>query len=170
MSEGPPNERRSRNAAGLFKKASPGAAGLFKRAEPWAETIKTILEMIVGAVVVIGVLVRVAPDLVQLRVPDEPDIFHIVAAGLAVVAAIELAYTLFTPGPDEVIDPLMLGLSSALLFQVSKIETFGWSQGVAVVLFVAALGGLFRIRDKFIGKPTTSDDEPPNSAAGPGPS
>nr|WP_221383093.1 hypothetical protein [Actinoplanes polyasparticus] len=129
-----------------------GAAAIFDKTEPCAEKIKTILEMIVGLIVVLGVLLRVLPDVAHLRVPDDVAIFGIVASGLAVVAAIELAYTLFTPGPDEVIDPLMLGLSATLLFQVSKMEKFDWSAGVAVVSFVVALGGLFYIRRTFIDR------------------
>lgn len=35
-------------------------------------------------------------------------VIAVIATALAVAAALELAYTLFTPGPDEAIDPLML--------------------------------------------------------------
>ena len=42
--------------------------------------------------------------------------------GLAAAAALELAYTLFTPGPDEALDPLMLGLSATILLKLAAIE------------------------------------------------
>jgi hypothetical protein len=90
---------------------------VYDKAEPRARVAKTVLEMIVGVVVVCGVLTRAVADVVHLKAPDDAIVFHIVAGGLAVVAAIELAYTLFTPGPDEVVDPLLLGLSSAFLFE-----------------------------------------------------
>jgi hypothetical protein len=139
---------------------------VFDKAEPRAKVAKTVLEMLVGVVVVCGVLARAATDLVRLKAPDDAVIFHIVAGGLAVVAAIELAYTLFTPGPDEVIDPLLLGLSSALLFQISKMKSFDWSSGLAAVLFVAAIGGLFAIRRRYIdGAPTRSDVDSIGAAA-----
>ena len=109
-----------------------------------------MLEMIVGTVAVGGVLVRAVTDLVKLKAPDDSVIFHIVAGGLAVVAAIELAYTLFTPGPDEVVNPLMLGVSSVFLFQLSKIDGLTWGSGLAALLFVASLAGLFVIRRRFV--------------------
>jgi hypothetical protein len=45
-----------------------------------------------------------------------------IGVGLAAAAAVELAYTLFTPGPDEALDPLMLGLSATILFKLAAID------------------------------------------------
>jgi len=106
--------------------------------------------MIVGTVVVGAVLFRAGADLLDSKAPDDSVIFHMVAGGLAVVAAIELAYTLFTPGPDEVVNPLMLGVSSVFLFQVSKIDDLTWGSGLAALLVVSSLGGLFIIRRRFV--------------------
>jgi hypothetical protein len=75
------------------------------------------------------------------------------ASALAVAAAIELAYTLFTPGPDEALEPLMLGLSSGILFLISENADKNLSapaQFSAVLLGVLALGFLFVIRRYFL--------------------
>jgi hypothetical protein len=79
----------------------------------------------------------------------------VIASALAVAAGVELAYTLFTPGPDEALDPLMLGLSSGILLLVTG-DT-GKSLSVAaqfsgVLLGVLALGALFLIRRHLIGR------------------
>ncbi|HZN75667.1 MAG TPA: hypothetical protein VFC00_28890 [Micromonosporaceae bacterium] len=123
--------------------------------------MKTVLEMIVGIVVVVGVVVRAGVDVARLKVPDESVIFHVVAGGLAVVAAIELAYTLFTPGPDEVVNPLMLGLSSAFLFGLSVQARHGltWGSGLGALLFVASLAGLFVIRRRFVAQAPVTGSE-----------
>jgi hypothetical protein len=73
-----------------------------------------------------------------------------IAYALAVAAAIELAYTLFTPGPDEALDPLMLGLSSALLLLVTKGGSSPVARFSGVLIGVAALGALFFIRHRWI--------------------
>lgn len=43
-----------------------------------------------------------------------------IGVGLAAAAVVELAYTLFTPGPDEALDPLLLALSAKMLMQLAK--------------------------------------------------
>jgi hypothetical protein len=47
---------------------------------------------------------------------------RLVGYGLAVSAAVELAYTFFTRGPDEALDPLILGVSSFTLIALSEID------------------------------------------------
>jgi len=77
----------------------------------------------------------------------------VIASALAVAAAIELAYTLFTPGPDEALDPLMLGLSSGILFLITENANNKLSVAVqfsAVLLGVLALGVLFVIRRRLL--------------------
>lgn len=71
------------------------------------------------------------------------------AAGLAVAAAFELAYTLYTPGPDEALNPLLLGTSSAFLFLASKDDRLDWQFGFTAAFVAAALYGLFKIRERF---------------------
>ena len=65
---------------------------------------------------------------------------------LAAAAVVELAYTLYTPGPDEALNPLMLGLSAILILRLADLGDLTWSSGFGAFLLVAALGLLFAIR------------------------
>ncbi len=90
-------------------------------------------------------------------VPSPPNAhvtITVIASALAIAAGIELAYTLFTPGPDEALDPLMLGLSSGILLLVTMPTDSSLSvatQFSGVLLGVVALGVLFLIRRHLIG-------------------
>lgn len=86
---------------------------------------------------------------------------------LAGAAALELAYTLFTPSADELIDPLMLGVSAALLYLVSNLTQLTWQAGVAVVLFTTALAVLFRVRASFIAGEKAKEDSDADQGRGP---
>jgi hypothetical protein len=74
----------------------------------------------------------------------------IISVSLAVAASLELAYTLFTPGPDEAVDPLILGISAVFLYLASGLDSLSWTGGVSVVLFAVTLGILFAVRQRFI--------------------
>jgi hypothetical protein len=70
-----------------------------------------------------------------------------IGIGLAAAAAIELAYTLFTDGPDEALDPLMLGLASTLLLKLSGLTgALSLSQVGALAILGLLLIGLFAAR------------------------
>ena len=132
--------------------------------EPWlceklkepAKGIKVLLQMIVGVVGVIVVLVAVLRD--ALGHTDAVDASKhalvLISVSLAVAASLELAYTLFTPGPDEAIDPLILGISAIFLYLASTQTDLTWAGGVSVILFAITLGVLFAVRQHFI-----DDDE-----------
>jgi len=72
--------------------------------------------------------------------------------GLALIysTAIELAYTLFTDGPDEAINPLILGLAAAILIGISDPKNFSVAGAGAASLFVLVLAALFIISHFFI--------------------
>ena len=135
---------------------------LYKRTKPWAKLAKIVGQMIIGIATAVAVILVVvmrsgllvsnskALDASALNADElTAEIFAITAVGLAAAAALELAYTLFTPGPDEAIDPLLLGVSSTFLFLASKSDHLDWQFGVSAVLVVAALFGLFRLQAKF---------------------
>jgi hypothetical protein len=84
-----------------------------------------------------------------------------VGLGLAIAAAIELAFTLFTDGPDEALDPLMLALSAAIILQLAKIEHFEWQSAVAVALNVGALAGVFAVK-RFLARDVDHGEWTPN--------
>jgi hypothetical protein len=90
-------------------------------------------------------------------IPPANVAFQIIASALAAATVIELAFTLFTPGPDEALDPVLLAIASALLFQLGKVDQFHWQDGLAVVLYGMALGALFVVR-VFIAP---DEDRPP---------
>lgn len=142
--------------------------------DPWAFRIKAALQMLVGVLMLVAVLLV----LLRAKVPgsQEPptvghegmthalasiqeDIFGVIGIGLAVGAAIELAYTFFTDGPDEALDPALLTVSSALIVQLGQDpnqDGYTYQDGIATVLLVVALWLLFRIRRKYIHSlPTT---------------
>jgi hypothetical protein len=125
---------------------------LYDRAKGPTEGIKTFLQMVTGVTGVVVVAVAVVRDFKGNSGAQDmtTHVLAIIATTLAVAAALELAYTLFTPGPDEAIDPLMLGLSSVLLYLISTLKSLTWTAGVSILLFAITLGLLFAIRKKFI--------------------
>jgi hypothetical protein len=120
---------------------------LYLKLRPWAHTVKTVLQMLTGLGAAVAILWAVIGTGAFPNVASSTDR---IAAALAVSAAIELAYTLFTPGPDEVIDPLMLGISSGLLIISSKLHDAPVPLGAALLFGVVGLGGLFVLRRRFI--------------------
>jgi len=75
---------------------------------------------------------------------------QIVGECLAFSAAVDLAYMLLTPGPDEAIEPLILGLASAILFSISKIEDSTITLAFEIGLYVLILALLFIMKALFI--------------------
>lgn len=135
---------------------------LYKKTKPWARLAKIAGQMIIGIATAVAVVVAVAMRSgllvgnsrtlgTSVLNADEltAEVFAITAVGLAAAAALELAYTLYTPGPDEAIDPLLLGVSSTFLFLASKSDHLDWQFGFSAVLVVIALFGLFRLQGKF---------------------
>ena len=80
------------------------------------------------------------------------------AIALEYSAGIELAYTLFTEGPDEAVEPVIMGLAAAMLLGFSKLGSIDVLAGCGAIAFVLALAGLFLIRHYFV-QPDNDDDE-----------
>ncbi|EMF0745076.1 hypothetical protein V2E82_002440 [Klebsiella aerogenes] len=68
-----------------------------------------------------------------------------VASALAVSCGIQLAYMLITDGPDEAVEPLMLGIASTILLILSDSNAQNWSsdRSFAVVMLVICIPILF---------------------------
>lgn len=68
-----------------------------------------------------------------------------VAAALAISCGIQLAYMLITDGPDEAVDPLMLGIASTILLILSDSNAKDWTsdRSFAVMMLVICLPVLF---------------------------
>jgi hypothetical protein len=128
---------------------------LYQTIKPWAHGLKVLLQMLVGIGAVLDIGWHVWHSLshhigTQPFMPPINDSVEVIAAALAVAAVIELAYTLFTPGPDEALDPLILGLSSGLLMLVTKIHDGGIMLGLAMFIGVLSLAALILIRHYLI--------------------
>jgi hypothetical protein len=129
----------------------PGGT-LYGKLKPWAHLSKVFLQMIVGvgAVAYIGwYAYRYLNSNITGPGPDLKTVsgaVNVIAFALALAAGIELAYTLFTPGPDEALNPLMLGISTGILLLVTTPGLQPLLQFFGVLLGVLALGTLFLIR------------------------
>ena len=126
---------------------------LYNALEPIARFLKILLQMSIGVVAVILIwrlVWETRHDSLANNLPLTKDTLTIIGAALAVAAAVELAYTLFTDGPDEAIDPLLLGLASTLIYRLGKTDDLTASQGWATFAFVLCLGLLFAIRHLFV--------------------
>jgi hypothetical protein len=106
---------------------------------------------------------------------ERANILDIVGGVLAYAAAIELAYMLVTPGPDEAVQPLILGLASVVLSIASRAESLiastniGSNTGllnasISIGFIVVAISILFYLRARFLRNPQ-SPINPPNSPA-----
>jgi len=121
-----------------------GPPDVYARAKPYAAVVKAVLQMIVGVIAVSAVgwelLFTSTKDPITL-------ILNGIGIGLAAAAAVELAYTLFTPGPDEALDPLMLALSATLLLKLAQLKDSVSMRGaIALLLLGLLLAALFATR------------------------
>jgi hypothetical protein len=120
---------------------------------PKARLIKAVVQMFIGFLAVARLIAMMwngntwwAPDF-----PGAEQSLAFIGAALAAATVVELAYTLFTDGPDEVLDPLMLGISAFLIIELGKSHTqIVWGTGLGLLLSAITLGILFAIRQRFI--------------------
>jgi hypothetical protein len=107
-----------------------------------AENLKAILQMAIGVITicVVGWRFLYTPDTGLAKL-----ILEGTGVGLAAAAALELAYTLFTPGPDEALDPLMLALSATILLKLSE-TSISLANAGAFLLLGVLLAVLFATR------------------------
>jgi hypothetical protein len=146
--------------------------GYPKRLVVWAGRLKAWLQMLIG-VYALGwlawafLLSHHTRSCVPINnsnhnqfcyaIPPQALTFHVMADALASATVIQLAYTLFTPGPDEALDPVLLAIATALLFQLGQVDSFHWQDGLTLLLYGVTLGGLFVVR-VFIAP---DEDKPP---------
>jgi hypothetical protein len=135
---------------------------VYETVQGYAHLVKAILQMLIGVVAVAIVGWKFLHDAPPLRAaPGEETATSLlldgIGVGLAAAAVVELAYTLFTEGPDEALDPLMLGVSAALLIQLGGLNlgvSFNQAAGLLAlgvllaVLFVTRLMLAERHEDK----------------------
>lgn len=133
------------NGQGDQKKALAEPTSIYDLLQPYAKNVKAALQMAIGVITVIAVGWRYIDSLGNV---DATKVFlDGIGIGLAAAAALELAYTLFTDGPDEALDPLMLGLASTLLLKLAELsDTASFSQVGVLALLALLLIGLFAAR------------------------
>jgi hypothetical protein len=94
--------------------------GVYDEYQSHAEGIKAILQILTGIAFAAFLAYQIVADLNKISLQDSADhALKTVGAALAVSAVIELVYTFFTDGPDEALDPLILGVSSFTLIKLS---------------------------------------------------
>lgn len=131
--------------------------GLYASFGPAAEIIKISLQMLIAAAIIVllawKLFYRYRWIFHSEPIPDffahNPALW-IVGKGLAYSAGVDLAYMLFTPGPDEAIEPLILGIASATLLVVSG--DLEWRNALIVAVLTITLGIAFLIRYRFINE------------------
>ncbi|BDD13033.1 hypothetical protein FUAX_54650 (plasmid) [Fulvitalea axinellae] len=128
-----------------YQKISENNVTPLYRFQPYAEAIKVFLQMLVGFAIVflifaelfykMGVfeytsqtfylfneswIVKLVTDNSELEDLIKQPMLTTVAIGLATATGIELAYMLFTPGPDEAIQPVTMGVAALILAEIGK--------------------------------------------------
>ena len=89
--------------------------------------IRDTNQMLIGVGVFFIVIFRLAHDLNLWSHPAfciiyQTKLLTIIGDALLYSSAIELAYTLFTPGPDEAVEPLITGLAAVILIGIAQID------------------------------------------------
>lgn len=127
-------------------------ARVYGAAKANMQVLKILLQQLIGlaiiALLAIKTVLELCPKLDIFKESDlEAVLVHtgylkVVGSALSVSAGVELAYMLFTPGPDEAVEPLILGVAGAVLLAVSEDHiNFAGSAWL-----VALLAGLIAIR------------------------
>jgi hypothetical protein len=122
---------------------------------------KAAAQVAIGAGALVAILVQLARALAagQTLVEVHHQVFALIGLALTLAAVVELAYALYDQGPDQVLDPLVLAVAGALVFQLGGAASLDVRDGVAALLYVAALGGLSAIR-KHLSRTQPPKEEP----------
>jgi DNA-binding XRE family transcriptional regulator len=111
---------------------------LYDKVQPPAEAIKGYIQIGIGITVIIVFAWHcISHPPGEFNIAQEA--LRLVGYGLAVSAAVELAYTFFTKGPDEALDPLILGVSSFTLIALSRIDPPRLETGDTIPISLLAL-------------------------------
>ncbi|WP_336855084.1 hypothetical protein [Pseudescherichia vulneris] len=120
-----------------------------KGSEIFARRISYFIQYLIFLALSILLLCKGSFELLQTLCPNNDalkwdivaQLLHIntllyVASALALSSGIQLAYMLVTHGPDEAIEPVMLGIASAVLLILSKVDPEEWTVQYAFVLLI----------------------------------
>jgi hypothetical protein len=120
-------------------------ADLYTRFELQAKFVKSGLQMVIGLVAVLAIAAHIVFSVDKIADAGSA-LLSDVGIALAAAAVVELAYTLFTPGPDEALNPLMLGVSSGMLLELNSSEGSSVTSALVLLILGVVLGGLFLVR------------------------
>jgi hypothetical protein len=151
-------ENRDASSSEPSTKRPPSAEGYPDRLQSTARRVKAVLQMAIGLYAlgwlawafyhnyhVQNCVVSSGRQLCS-PIPAAKVLFSVIADALGAATAVQLAFTLFTPGPDEALDPVLLALAAAMLLQLGNVTTFKWQEGIAIILYSIGLGIIFMIR------------------------
>jgi hypothetical protein len=120
---------------------------VYSAVEDHARNVKAVLQMIIGVVAVCVVGWHFLEVPIHSTHQATSLLIDGIGVGLAAAAVLELAYTLFTSGPDEALDPLMLAVAAALLIQLAGLDgTPSPGKASALLLQGLLLAALFATR------------------------
>jgi len=79
-----------------------------------------------------------------------------VANALAISCGLQLAYMLITDGPDEAIEPIMLGVASVILLILSTVEPSQWGiyNSISIILLILGIFLLHSMSKRLDGRDT----------------
>jgi hypothetical protein len=92
------------------------------------------------------------------------NVFYLIGIALGFSAGIELAYMLFTDGPDEAIRPLIMGVASAALFSIGGQSSDSWVIGVYSLSLLILLYSLKKYKEWKLNKPETTEEYSENNS------
>lgn len=98
----------------------PDGKDVYNKVQPKAEGVKAIVQMIIGIASIVALIVQFVIHFGEGMGDAADRALLVIGVALVFSAAIELAYTFFTDGPDEALDPLILGVSAFALILISQ--------------------------------------------------
>lgn len=164
----PSNEQENRN--GIGNTTSPDDLYEYKFVE-WVNTVKISAQFLIGASLIVILLLKGILELCEtlelckglFSINDLRDInlfahllnintFAYIGAALAISAGLDLGYMLFTKGPDEAIGPLLLAITSAGFYTLSKNPNGSWVLGVYALSILVLMYSIKKYHDWEIEK------------------
>jgi hypothetical protein len=129
---------------------------IYARARPLAGAVRVVLQMITGIAIAIYISVSALGVVISANHNyrgEAETLLIAIAYGLVVSAGFDLAFMLFTKGPDEAVNPLVVALSGASIILLSEGAFFGqWQGSLALAVMVLSIGGLFWVQKTFLQK------------------
>ncbi|MGW5960658.1 hypothetical protein [Methylorubrum thiocyanatum] len=128
---------------------------LYAGLEPYAYLAKIYAQIITGFLIALLLVIKFFIPISKCPSQDLLGILYckntlaLVGDGLMYSAGFELAYMLFTPGPDEAIEPVILGMAATILIVISDDKT-NYFDALIPLSLVLSIWILFYLSKKFL--------------------